>query len=116
VRQRGHGDTGRIGIVNLPVKTGRERWLEWAAASQWTFRSYYKYTFVFTATESPLSLPDGAQENITATVAVGGQAHDIYRYTVTAEPLNWIQATCGGDWELTVSRADGSFLFACASH
>jgi hypothetical protein len=102
--------------VTFPVKSGsseeepgRERWLEWAASSHWTFRSYYKYSFTFTATGSLLLPP----ADFTATLSTGGDASGIYRYQVTTEPMTWAEAVCGGDrWYLTVTDADGALLFS----
>jgi len=93
-------------------RSDRERWLEWAKHSMWTFTEYYKYTFYFRTTGRVLSLPDGAGEDVTATLSVGGDSSDIYRYQVGTEPMTWTEATCGGDWDLRVTTVDGTEKFS----
>jgi hypothetical protein len=109
--------------MSLPVKIGGElsrsdqqRWQDWAKTLQWQFTSYYKYTFVFTAKGTAPSPPDGAPAEFTATMAVGRDASDIYRYPVETAPMTWDEVIAGGDWKLTVTTADGSFAYACCTY
>ena len=105
--------------MTLPVKMGsedarsdRERWIDWAAHSEWRFQSYYKYSFVFTAEGALLSLPGGPQVPITATVSAGGTADDSYRYEVTGASMTWDEVTAAGGWLLTVATVSGAALFS----
>jgi hypothetical protein len=93
-------------------RTERERWLDRAAHSEWTFKAYYKYSFTFTSSGTLLWLPNGGTREFTATASVGGDADDIYRYSVVAHPMAWSEVCAAGEPYLTVIATDGDLLFS----
>lgn len=95
----------------LPYPPDADQALAWARRARWTFQSYYKYSFTFTArgTLAAADAYEGSRE-FTATATAGGDTAAIYRYSVGTDPVSWDDICAAGAPYLIILDGDGNEL------